>query len=182
MRIFIALEVPEETRQKIASIIGEYQALSEQGRFVREELLHLTLEFMGSLDEQALECLIGVLAGFRFQPFTVTMGEAGWFPGRKGRTLWLSVEAAPELLRLQRDLHHRLSEAGFALEKRPFHPHITLGRDVRLAAASEGLPLPVQEGASISFEAACIHVMESAAPGGFLSYTSRHRISADGSL
>lgn len=175
MRIFIALNLPREVRQKIGSISRELQAASEQGRFVREELLHMTLEFMGSLEEEGLQRLIRVLDWLTFEPFTIRLGEPGYFPGRKGRTWWIGVEESPELTELQAELHRLLKEADFSLEERVFHPHITLGRDVRVKPDRAFFD---RKDKGMQFEASEIHVMQSDSSGGRLSYTSRHRIAA----
>ena len=175
MRIFIALNLPGEVREKIGSISRELQAASEQGRFVREELLHMTLEFMGSIEEKGFQRLIRVLDWLTFEPFTVRLGELGYFTGRKGRTWWIGVEESPELTELQAELHRLLKEADFLLEERVFQPHITLGRDIRVKPDRDFLDRK-EEG--IQFEVSEIHVMQSDSSGGRLSYTSRHRIAA----
>lgn len=175
MRIFIAIDLPGEVKEKLGSIIREMRTASEQGRFVKEELLHLTLEFMGSLDEEGLRRLTRVLDFLAFDPFSLTLGQLGSFRGYKGRTWWIGVETSKELHKLQADLKNLLATAGFSLEDRPFHPHITLGRDIMM---KEGMNPKQQDLAGLKFRVLTIHVMESESFRGVLSYSNIYNIQA----
>ena len=62
--------------------------------------------------------------------FVLQIGAPGLFRQRDGDLWWLGIEPSPALLEVHRQLTEELSAAGFVLERRPFRPHLTLGRQV----------------------------------------------------
>lgn len=132
VRSFLAVLLPEEVRQRLWR---EAQPLREAvGRvaWVRVENLHVTLRFLGSVDEATLRRAADALAAACAQtsPFTVTLGGLGGFPGlRAPRVAWAGVAVGGEMLvALHARVERALAERGVPPEGRPFHPHVTLGR------------------------------------------------------
>lgn len=133
IRAFIAFELPPEAT---AALAGAQQALGkgkEGGvRWVAPEGIHLTLKFLGNLEEGQLPQLKAALAEAATAegPFTLQLGPPGAFPSpRSPRVLWIGLEGElEELARLQQAVEEKVSLLGFPTEARPFSPHLTLGR------------------------------------------------------
>lgn len=169
MRLFLALEPPAEVRAAVWAGVGSARETAAAGvRWVREEGLHLTLEFLGDVTETAVVALDSacraVCAACR--SFTARLDGAGWFPpGRPARTLWLGLEAGPDLFLLQDGvaaaaraaLASPSADATQGAAPRPFHAHLTLARCdppwpkpratrfVERLAGVAGLAFPVRE-------------------------------------
>ncbi|MFC1660134.1 RNA 2',3'-cyclic phosphodiesterase [Gemmatimonadota bacterium] len=144
MRLFVAINVPKKEREKIHRAT---RGLREQGypvRWVRPELLHLTLKFLGDVRPDQLPAMEAVLEGIGNSTgsFPMEVGGFGAFPTlRRPRVLWVGVDPSPALRCLKQDIEWGLSECGFERETRAFHPHFTLGRSTadRGAGAFRGL-------------------------------------------
>lgn len=135
-RFFIAI-VPQglAANGQLKQLIGKMKrTLSERGREVRwtpPEMYHLTVQFMGELEEDRQKCLFDLLQEWKpdVQGLTLGVHGVGAFPAPEhARVLWLGVQANQELLNLQMSLSHKLLGAGFELEEREYQPHITLAR------------------------------------------------------
>ena len=153
LRLFIAVELPEDVLMYIGETVGELRRQGITGvRWVRGEGVHLTLKFLGDTSEEQvpgiLTCMRSSVAGS--PPFTLHVQGAGAFPNmRAPRVLWLGVQGDTEpLLQMHGRLEEALEVQGFAREGRAFSAHLTLGRVngrlssttlERLAQAIEGL-------------------------------------------
>ena len=133
MRLFLAIW-PDGAAA--AALAGLAQGLAEQagGRAVPAHKIHLTLAFLGELADGRLAEVATAAAGMRWRPFDLMFDTLGWFRG--ARVGWIGCsEVAPELARLQSALAESLRDRGFALDERPYTPHITLVRKI-------GRPVP----------------------------------------
>lgn len=132
MRTFIAIELEEEVKDHLAEIQAETQKLCRKGNFTPKENFHLTLHFLGEVEEGDLEYLQDAMyeTARRNRPFTLTLEKIGFFPrGNKG-ILWAGLEKSTHLQRLFSTLEKSLEQQGFARERKGLSPHITLGREV----------------------------------------------------
>ncbi len=140
MRLFVALELPASHRASLTEVC-------ERGRrggvrWVPAENVHLTLKFLGEVDEARIpkieEALASVAA--RARPFPLSLAGCGCFPNvRAPRVVWLGLaEGAGEAQALAGAVEDALRPVGFAPERRPFKPHLTIGRvkDPREGAAA----------------------------------------------
>ncbi|NMA68475.1 MAG: RNA 2',3'-cyclic phosphodiesterase, partial [Desulfitobacterium sp.] len=132
MRLFIAINFPEEILDKIENIKECIAQYAQEGRFVSRENLHLTLEFLGEIPEEKVPKIIEVMELIHTPPFTLSLTGTGTFKRKDGEIFWLGIVKNQTLLDLQRELHQYLVERDFELEDRQYRPHITLGRKVRL--------------------------------------------------
>lgn len=132
MRLFIAINFEESTKNQINEIITYLQPKIKRGRFVNPENLHLTLEFLGEIKEDKMSEIEEVMSTLAFPEFTLSLTELSYFKTRKGRLYWLGMEENDTLQQLQYELHQKLLEANFKLESRPFLPHITIGRNIKV--------------------------------------------------
>lgn len=132
-RLFTAIEIDSEARQRIAAQQQRLQDdLREASlRWVRPEHLHLTLTFIGEVTDDLAAAIVKVMhRDIPRRPFQIELAGFGVFPSRGApRALWLGVQrGADEVVALQQILAGRLHELGTPLEPRPFSPHLTLAR------------------------------------------------------
>ena len=134
-RIFIAVDISEEARRAAAAYIDKLQDEFADLRvgWERAEKLHLTLRFIGSLEEDRIEALnehLSQAVATAARPFDIAISGTGVFPSpRKARVLWLGVtgdnQALANLAAIAEDACQRV---GLESEKRAFKPHLTVAR------------------------------------------------------
>jgi 2'-5' RNA ligase len=135
MRLFIAVDLPDEARQAIAVRqklwAGPLSKSKDALKLVEPSRMHLTLLFIGEAREARVPAMVESMnAPASMAPFDVMFGGVGVFPPRGApRVLWIGVtDGAAHLERLQHEIAERVRAVGIALDDRPFHPHLTLGR------------------------------------------------------
>lgn len=133
MRLFICIDLEKDQLDVLEKLKGKLKKESKKGRFARKEHMHLTLNFLGEVEDERLEHVIQAMDRVYFKNFKLHMSGLGWFQKRSGKIYWVGLERSEKLLKLQKDLHDELLDLGFELEKREYTPHITIGRDVRVA-------------------------------------------------
>lgn len=133
-RTFIAIELPENVRLSLMQTMDELKPRLPAGsvRWVRPEGIHLTLNFLGEVPDAKIQALLEGLPGVVAQHtvFPIKIEGFGCFPSkRRPRVLWVGVEdPTSTLIRAQLKISAFLGTLGFPRERRPFHPHLTLGR------------------------------------------------------
>jgi 2'-5' RNA ligase len=142
IRAFIAVDLPPDLKARLAEICD--QLCAEMGdvpvRWVPAEKMHLTLKFLGDVSLNNVNVLQDILRGEAVdrQPFAISLGGLGAFPKvRQPRVIWIGVEAPPELESLQRGIDKQTARVGYPPDRRPFSPHITVGRVSRNASPAE---------------------------------------------
>ncbi len=134
-RLFFALWPDEDVRAKMARV-GKHVP-RRRGRPVPSGNLHITLAFVGPVDEDTARCVEAAAERVQVTPFTLRLDELGQF--RRAQVLWLgSSETPPPLMRLVQSLSEALAACGYRPDARPFTPHVTLFRKAELGA--EALP------------------------------------------
>ena len=126
MRTFVAIEIPAEMRRKIYSI-GE----KIPGRLSRvsEENIHITLQFLGELDEDGLASAESALNKISGQPFGVIIKGISFFGGRDVHTIYANVIDQGRIKVIYSDAGKLLSDAGLDFEsEREYVPHATIAR------------------------------------------------------
>lgn len=129
MRLFVAVKVPPI--RPLKELLGELQACPGRVKWVEEENFHVTLKFLGEVPE----ALVGTLErGLKeavegVSPSPVILKGVGAFPSlRRPRVIWVGMDSADVLRELHRRVEDSTRKLGFEREKKPFHPHLTLGR------------------------------------------------------
>ena len=130
-RTFIALEIKENIKELLAGI--QQKIGSEIGgiKWVKPKNMHLTLKFLGPTPEDKIEEISAVLenAAKGLARFNVSVSGLGAFPSiNNPKVIWVGLKADDVLYKLQKDIDISLESLGFAREKRPFSPHLTIGR------------------------------------------------------
>jgi len=132
IRSFIAIEIPEDAKLFLNSIAAELKKTDADVKWVRTEGIHLTLKFLGSVRPDLIPELEKTLRPlFGNQPrFDVQIGGVGAFPNLgKPRVIWAGlVDPSGSLGPLAMQVERVVEPLGFPREKRPFNPHLTLGR------------------------------------------------------
>src|SRR5215470_10323738 len=94
MRLFIAVELPNEVRDELARLQDELAPLTDTARWVAPGSIHITLKFLGELPEKRIEDIDTALTGLTWKPFAITVRGVGFFPGtRSPRVFWAGMEA-----------------------------------------------------------------------------------------
>ena len=131
MRTFLAVEVPENIRRVVHDLIQIEAKRDLPIKWVAFENLHITLKFLGEIDENMRSEMNSAITGAceKHHPFQTILKGLGCFPNaRNPRVLWVGVEQGhQDLCSLAADLEGSLAPLGFKPEKR-FHPHLTIGR------------------------------------------------------
>lgn len=156
MRLFIALNLPEDERRRIQDAAAPLRDAGLPVRWLGDESYHLTLKFLGEVRSELVPVVERVVkrVAASTRVFPITIKGFGAFPTiRRPRVLWIGVEPSPALRCLKQDLEWGLASHGFERETRAFHPHITLGRagEREGAGAFRGLD---ELAASLEFSAA----------------------------
>jgi 2'-5' RNA ligase len=132
MRLFIAVEIPEEIKIELQKLLEKLKTTDADVKWVRPEGMHITLKFLGEADEKSKDKIIAVLeeVSKKKNSFTVNFRGLGVFPGlKRPRVVWVGIEKGREELRdMAKELESALSELGFPKEAREFSAHLTLGR------------------------------------------------------
>jgi len=130
MRLFVALDIPEDVRSSLAALVSKLRPSCRSARWVRIEGLHVTLKFIGETSPEKVEAIKLALAAVpRSVSIPINFRGLGFFPnGRRPRVLWAGIEAGPDLAALAAAVETALDALGIAREERPFSPHLTLAR------------------------------------------------------
>jgi RNA 2',3'-cyclic 3'-phosphodiesterase len=132
MRAFVAIEVSDEIKNILGQIEAYLRYAGADVKWARPEVIHLTVKFLGEIDEKqcedvkaALEAVVKTTAAFE-----MTLKDIGAFPAiEHPRVVWVGIEeGAAEITALASRIESSLEKLGFAREERPFSPHLTIGR------------------------------------------------------
>ena len=131
MRAFIAIDLDPGTKETLQALVGELRTACADIRWVNAEGMHLTLKFLGTIDDDQGLRVKRILTDItrRHAPFALGLERTGAFPDEmRPRVLWVGFAGASELSTLQEEIDRALEAEGFEREKRAFAPHLTLGR------------------------------------------------------
>ncbi len=126
MRLFVALDLPQALRQRLALLTGHGMA---GARWVPPGNHHLTLRFIGETPAYQAEEIDNALAVLRAPAFSLELAGLGTF-SKSGRStaLWVVVARNPQLEHLRSKIETALQRVGLEPERRRFAPHVTLAR------------------------------------------------------
>ena len=123
-RLFTALEIPADIAFSLSLLRGGLPGV----RWIDPENYHITLRFIGVVDELVADDIADALHQISRPPFELALDGLGVFGNRKPRSLWVGLKPAPALVDLQSEVGHCLQRIGLEPEHRRFTPHITLAR------------------------------------------------------
>ena len=132
LRLFVGIELPDTVRQALAELREAHPA----ARWHEPEQLHLTLSFIGQVEQGRVQSIAQALVDPPGPPFELAVQSVGYFGSpERPRIVWAGVTDSAPLHRLQQQVEARLLPLGLQLDERPYTPHITLAR------VRQGLPL-----------------------------------------
>jgi len=129
MRIFIAVDLPDQVRERIAEIAANFDRSGV--KLVKPELVHVTMKFLGEVEERVVKEICTALSGVASQPFKAQIGGVGAFPKPSYiRVIWLGASGSFDLLHSEVD--RILGSFGFAPDD-DFVAHATIARVKRVS-------------------------------------------------
>ena len=132
VRTFIAIEIPKTVISKIRELQDAIKASGFKIRWVRAENIHLTLKFLGDIEESKIVEIAEAVSktAEEHSPISLKAKGIGVFPGiKRPRVLWVGLAGQLEaLVKLQTTLDENSIVLDFPREKRPFKGHLTMGR------------------------------------------------------
>jgi 2'-5' RNA ligase len=143
VRAFVALPLSDQTHRQLGRIQQTLQRdiPHRAVKWVSPEKIHLTLFFLGEIFASRVDAVKEALAvvARNAWPITVNVGGLGVFPRpSKARVLWVGMQdSAEHLALLHMAVNEALEQLGYEPDRRPFHPHLTLGRVRRKTPRSE---------------------------------------------
>ena len=123
-RLFTGLEIPKEVAQSLSLLRGGLPG----ARWIDSENYHITLRFIGDIDDRLAHEIASLLDGVRRRSFEVRFGNLMSFGGRKPRAVVVAIEPIQALVELQSELERLMQRLGLEPEGRKFIPHVTLAR------------------------------------------------------
>ena len=149
MRLFIAINFPDDVRSALHAAMSPLRAAAPEVRWVDAPRIHLTVTFLGEQPETAVPPLLESLTAVasRFDPIAMELRGLNAFPNlRRPRVVWMGVNADPKLELLHHDIETACAALGHPVEARAYRAHVTLGRvreplsnPARLAAAARSV-------------------------------------------
>lgn len=123
-RLFTGIKIPQDVKSHISLLYGGLPG----ARWIEIDNLHITLRFIGDVDDQTGRVVAEALHQVQEQPFNIKLSGVGCFGGRKPRAVWVDMDKSPELMNLQLAHENQIRATGLPHEGRNFKPHITLTR------------------------------------------------------
>jgi 2'-5' RNA ligase len=125
IRLFVAIELPEDVRQRIAAMRGGVPG----ARWLHPENMHVTVRFIGGVDEGTCHDIDAALSQIRAPAFDIMLEGVGFFgAARTARVLFVPVAPSRPLAFLHDKIESALVRMGLEPEDRKFQPHVTLAR------------------------------------------------------
>ena len=130
IRAFLAIDLDEDLKPKINSLIKEFQKIDTKIKYVELVNLHLTLKFFGDIDENGLNSLENAISNVvcNFKPFNIQIKKCGSFPNKNRiNVIWVGIDDDTILKQLHDKLDEEFKKLGFDKDKK-FSTHLTIGR------------------------------------------------------
>lgn len=123
-RLFTAIALPDDIAMSLSFLVGGIHG----ARWIDKENYHLTLRFMGDLENGAANELVDAFEAITPERFELELSGAGYFGGAKPRALWVGVQTSAALEQVQARQERLCQQLGLPPEQRKYTPHVTLAR------------------------------------------------------
>lgn len=136
MRVFIAIELSEKVKGELSSIQQSVKQAALSGRFTSIDNFHLTVHFIGEVNHKECEDIKSAMERTASQtgPFQLSLSELGSFKKKNKEIIWVGVNGNVEALQqLNKDVLKNLSTSTLTDTEIEYVPHLTLGRQIKLA-------------------------------------------------
>lgn len=127
----MALPLPVPVRAEVNSLVHVFRRMAPGVRWVKADHLHITLRFLGDVEDRKAEALIdGLESLVEMAPFRFNLAGIGAFPDRKRpRVIWTGIDKGKEeVVSLAETVERIVESCGLPREPKRFSPHVTLGR------------------------------------------------------
>jgi RNA 2',3'-cyclic 3'-phosphodiesterase len=151
IRAFIALPSSTDIQQRMAAIQSELQAAQADVKWDLSDKFHITMKFLGDIEQSTLEVLSSAIARTvqQFPVFDIIFDSLGAFPHlHSPRVIWIGTKFCQSVLDLHSAVEQVCFEFGFRKEGRPFHAHCTFGR----VKGTRNLPRLTEAIKTVTFE------------------------------
>jgi 2'-5' RNA ligase len=132
MRTFIAIELPGEIKDFLSQLQARLKTSAADVKWVEPENIHLTLKFLGEIDDKKLNAILQIIEGLGKgrDAFSLRLSSLGAFPKiNSPRVIWVGVDKGDrEAKEIARGLEESIAKIGIPKENRAFSSHITIGR------------------------------------------------------
>ncbi|WP_456325453.1 RNA 2',3'-cyclic phosphodiesterase [Desulfonauticus submarinus] len=130
MRVFLGLPVDKDFEQAVVEQLGNWKnKFKSRLSWIKKGNYHLTLKFLGDVEENVVEKLKQELLKVEFMPFNLQVKKIGFFYSqRKVRVVWIGFQEELELKDYFSKIDGICFDLGFEQEKREYIPHLTLAR------------------------------------------------------
>lgn len=134
IRIFIAINFDENTKSYFQHIKNKLENFYTKGRLTDIENFHLTLQFIGELEECSIPKLLNAIQECvsKHDAFSLTLDTLGSFKKQNLNILWIGINYSENLVRIYEELCLTLKHERISFDQKPLKPHITLGRHIIL--------------------------------------------------
>lgn len=125
MRLFVALPLPVDVRARL----GVLQSGLAGARWIDQDLMHVTLRFVGEVPERDADDIGDALSTIEMPAFDLVLNDVGYFERRGvAHTLWAGIGRSEALSRLHAKVEGAVVRSGRPRESRKFAPHVTIAR------------------------------------------------------
>lgn len=177
MKLFIAVNFPEEIRKELDYTAAALRDVAASGHYTPRENYHITLAYLGDCDRSAVKIVETALktALAEQKKFTIQLGNVNCFPRQDGKIVWVAASGFGQLISMHKSVCLELEKHGFVIpdpDKRDqYVPHITIGKqvDVRVGDLARIPSKPV------TFEATSVELMLSSRVHGQVRYSSLYK-------
>jgi 2'-5' RNA ligase len=132
MRTFIAIELPKEIKDALSKLQQQLKSTQADVKWVAPENIHLTLKFLGEVEDKNLESIIKIINELakNYPSFLARIFSIGAFPKLNyPRVIWVGIDKGDDRIKeIANELENRIAKLGIPKESRPFSSHITIGR------------------------------------------------------
>jgi 2'-5' RNA ligase len=130
VRLFVALDLSDAVRAKIAKFCDALRVEFPSARWARSDGIHVTLKFIGEVQHESVARIEAALSAVRSDaPVEMNFRGAGFFPDeRRPRVFWIGIDATPNLAEIAAQIETQIEPLGVARESREFKPHLTVAR------------------------------------------------------
>lgn len=133
-RLFFALWPDEAVRKQLGEVANEIK--EESLRYTKISNLHITLAFLGDVSASDQAVLMQLANKIQSSKFCLELNRIGWW--RKPGILWIAPNTVPEVLKkLVEQLQTMIKQQGLSIDERPYKPHVTIARKVKVFTAPE---------------------------------------------
>lgn len=175
--MFYAIEFNENIKEELLKAQSKLKEKARSANFTRKENLHLTLRFMGEIDNANFPVLTRIQADAAYinEPFLLKLSKPGVFERGNKFIVWWGIQECDRLKRLQSSLEEEIRRNGFPPEYKPYSPHITLAREFTSYENIKEIIMDLEPLIN-TFEVNNISLMESLRIDGRLTYICRNRV------